>query len=167
MCFINTAYYYYLLFMFYIQNAPTSDLHCRFPSHFLHLNSPLINTPLKKFKQCGICIHTQKTQLLPYWPFYLPKLNKAHSKIALFIPVTGIFHNLWCIQNSIVLHRLMSATHVACTNICNAQRYCGRLSSANVDQCTAMKSECTINGTPSFRHNENPANSTLILNRIH
>ena len=55
---------------------------------------------------------------------------------------------LWCIQTSIVLHRptlvFCMATHVTRTNIHNVQNCCERLASTDVNQCTVMKSECTL-----------------------
>ena len=54
---------------------------------------------------------------------------------------------IWCIQISIVLHRPMLvfwvATLFAHLHICNVQSCCERLTSAYVDRCTMMKSECT------------------------
>ena len=60
----------------------------------------------------------------------------------------------WCVQTSIVLHRLMSADasllcgYPRCVhNICKTQSCCERLISADVDRCTAKKSDCTVQVT--------------------
>ena len=48
--------------------------------------------------------------------------------------VLGLWpRHLWCVS-----------IHVTRTNIRNAQSCCKRLASADVDQCTVRKSECTI-----------------------
>ena len=64
---------------------------------------------------------------------------------------------LWCVQTSIVLHRPTSVDasllwDYPCyaQNIHNVQSCCERLASADVDRCTAMKSECTIGAHNNF-----------------
>ena len=57
----------------------------------------------------------------------------------------GVFRlSLFCISQRLPTLVFCVASCVVGTNIRNAQSCCERLASADIDRCTAMKSECTI-----------------------
>ena len=75
-----------------------------------------------------------------YYSTIASKFLQQTNSILRYKLTLQIFGNGWRLSTLV----FCVVTYIMHTNIHNAQSWCERLASADVDQCTAMKSECTI-----------------------
>ena len=89
-------------------------------------------SPITKHKQTM----SMTERSCPYWIETKYKDVKENNS-ALRLPS-------FCIGRRLSMLVFCVTARLTCTNIRNAQSCCERLAAADVDRCTAMKSECTI-----------------------